>query len=541
MQDPTTPSKPPSSRQPSSLACVSCRRRHLKCDALLPACTRCQSTNSECRYVRSRRGLRTKQSNQSPPRFDEQMLTADDFATWLNATTLSTDLEADPALLHGLETPPVWDIPCLQDDTTTTTWHEPEPVARIAPEIAYDPMVQLYYQNFHRSHPFLIPRKVLHSPLQHRIPPYITGIMRYIGAHYYPDVRFKEEFRPAAYTVLSDVTPRDGFKVQGLLLLAIIEHAHGQEENAHMKIQMAIDLALELGMNRSSFALINSEGNSVLAESWRRTFWELYVVDGLLAAMRDQSSYRLFPQKADVRLPCAEELYNSASEITPNTRTLNDLKQSWSLDQCSSSFTYRIEAARNLGLVMEVNRSLDVDLEARVETVDATLVSSLMQIPSSQDGTSLDISNIDEMLFQAEMITYLALIYLHHPRSSMRFASFHARTWCTRLRVCNNNPPPTELDLHSQKFLRAADMLSNLVTLPSTIKSRTPFFTCALAMCVIVHTAACLIMSTPDKVESLKTRIQLSIGGLNMLGKSWPLAKMVRQQMVNMYQEVGLR
>lgn len=139
--------------------------------------------------------------------------------------------------------------------------------------------------------------------------------MRYIGAHYYPEARFKEEFRPAAYTVLSDVTPRDGFKVQGLLLLAVIEHAHGQEENAYLKIQMAIDLALELGMNRTSFALVNSEGSSVLAESWRRTFWELYVVDGLLAAMRDQSSYRLFSHKADVRLPCAEELYNSASEV----------------------------------------------------------------------------------------------------------------------------------------------------------------------------------------------------------------------------------
>ena len=184
----------------------------------------------------------------------------------------------------------------------------------MTPEIAYDPMVQLYYQNFHRSHPFLIPRKVLHSSLRHRIPPYLTGIMRYIGAHYYPDVRFKEEFRRVAYTVLSDTT-RDGFKVQGLLLLAIIEHAHGQEENAHSKVQLAIDLSLELGMNRASFAPINSEGSSVLAESWRRTFWELYVVDGLLAAMRDQSSYRLYSYKADVRLPCAEELYNSASEV----------------------------------------------------------------------------------------------------------------------------------------------------------------------------------------------------------------------------------
>ncbi|KAB8238696.1 putative C6 transcription factor [Aspergillus alliaceus] len=537
MQDPTTPSKPPSSRPPSSLACVPCRRRHLKCDALMPTCTRCQSSNIECRYVRSRRGLRTKHENHHPQRFAEEMLTAEDFAEWLNATTLATDLEADPALLQGLDTPPVWDVPCLQE--STTTWPAPEPLPTTA-EIAYDPMVQLYYQNFHRSHPFLVPRKILHSSLRHQIPPYIPAIMRYIGAHYYPDARFKEEFRPAAHDVLLDSTPRDGFKVQGLLLLAILEHAHGQEETARLNMQTAIELALELGMNRSNFSRVNSQGSSVLAESWRRTYWELYVVDGLLAAMRDQSSFRLFSQKTDVQLPCAETLYNSAREITPTAGTLEDLNEKWSMAQDSSTFKYRIEAARNLGLVMEINRSLDINLEARVETVDAMLVSSLMQLPSSQNN-SLDSSNLDEMLFQAEMIDYLAIIYLHHPRSSMRFASFQARTWCTRLRICNTNPAPTDLDLHSHKFLRAADQLSNLVTLPSAIKSRTPFFTCALAMCVIVHTAACLINSTPDKVDSLKARIQLSIGGLNMLGKSWPLAKMVRQQMVNMYQEVGLR
>ncbi|KAL5361566.1 hypothetical protein BJX96DRAFT_176350 [Aspergillus floccosus] len=124
----------------------------------------------------------------------------------------------------------------------------------------------------------------------------------------------------------------------------------------------------------------------------------------------------------------------------------------------------------------------------------------------------------------------------------MRFASFHARTSCTRLRAAHDAPPAaTELDLHSQKFLRAADLLSNLATLPSPIKGRTPFFTCALAMCVVVHTAGCLVLPATEKQESLKARIQLGIGGLHVLGKVWPLARAVRQQMVDMYQEMGLR
>lgn len=49
-------------RPPSSLACVVCRRRHLKCDARMPICSRCQASQTECRYVQSRRGLRSRNS-----------------------------------------------------------------------------------------------------------------------------------------------------------------------------------------------------------------------------------------------------------------------------------------------------------------------------------------------------------------------------------------------------------------------------------------------------------------------------------------------
>lgn len=123
----------------------------------------------------------------------------------------------------------------------------------------------------------------------------------------------------------------------------------------------------------------------------------------------------------------------------------------------------------------------------------------------------------------------------------MRFASFNGRTSCARLRAARDTShhPSPDLDLHSQKFLRAADLLSNLATLPTPIQSRTPFFTCALAICVVVHTAASLVTPSAAKVESLKARIQLGVGGLNVLGKVWPLAKTVRGQMLDMYQEVG--
>jgi hypothetical protein len=137
------------------------------------------------------------------------------------------------------------------------------------------------------------------------------------------------------------------------------------------------------------------------------------------------------------------------------------------------------------------------------------------------------------------------MIHLHHPRSNMRLASFHAQTSCTRLRALESNSSksahPIELDLHSQKLLRAANMLSNLATLPGAVKHRTPFFSCALAMAVIVHVAGCLMVAGKDeKEDSVRARIQLGLGALNVLGKVWPLAAKVRRQLVGMYHEVGL-
>lgn len=122
----------------------------------------------------------------------------------------------------------------------------------------------------------------------------------------------------------------------------------------------------------------------------------------------------------------------------------------------------------------------------------------------------------------------------------MRLASFHAQTSCTRLRALESNSHTIELDLHSQKLLRAANMLSNLATLPGQVKHRTPFFSCALAMTVIVHVAGCLIVSGSEREEFVRSRIQLGLGALNVLGKVWPLAVVVRKQLVNMYHEVGL-
>ncbi|RAK99642.1 Zn(II)2Cys6 transcription factor [Aspergillus ibericus CBS 121593] len=532
-------------QKPSPLACVPCRRRHLKCDAQMPVCTRCYNTNNDCRYVRSRRGLR----NRSSPDTGDL-----DFTSWLNGA-----IDIDPDFLE---------LPDLDVSVDIHSESIPSPgyIAAVVDSepLAHDAMIQLYYHHFHRSHPILLPRRSLASPLCQQVPAYIPHIMRYIGSHYYHHPGFSDSFHAPAYTALS--APNDEFKVQGLLLLSIIEHSYGAEEKARKLLHEAIQLACRLGMNSTSFARAHSRGSPILEESWRRTYWELVVVEGIMSAIGGggiMSSPKWINH--DMQLPCDENAYNSEQTLQqpPSLSTLPDPDT-----HHISSFTHRILATQNLRAVLQITQSLDPDTEFQTETLDARLATSLMRLPSSLPDH--DTSTVDEMIFQTLMITYLSRIYLHHPHSTIRLSAYHATTIstsailppstsCTRFHTQPNphypqhqQPRPHNTSTHTQKLLRAADLLSNLATLPSSVISRTPFFTCGLAIAVVVHVAALVERGSPllrsaaesssggrererDKDDSLKARIELGVGALQVLGRVWPLARRVRGEMVEMY------
>lgn len=62
----------------------------------MPVCTRCQAANTECHYIRSKRGRRksTKNDSAQPLDADISLLTADDFVGWLD-TALPAELDLD--------------------------------------------------------------------------------------------------------------------------------------------------------------------------------------------------------------------------------------------------------------------------------------------------------------------------------------------------------------------------------------------------------------------------------------------------------------
>lgn len=105
--------------------------------------------------------------------------------------------------------------------------------------------------------------------------------------------------------------PKDGFSVQAMMLFAVGLHANNEPDKAGQVLQLAINLALEIGLNRAEFAILNGSGDRVMVEGWKRTWWSLFVINGLFAGVNPSITFRLRDVASDVPLPCEESEYLS--------------------------------------------------------------------------------------------------------------------------------------------------------------------------------------------------------------------------------------
>jgi hypothetical protein len=102
---------------------------------------------------------------------------------------------------------------------------------------------------------------------------------------------------------------------------------------ARKTLDLAILIALELDMNKRDFARIHGEGDPVLEESWRRTWYILSITDQHFAIVVNCPIYQLANIASDVELPCDDEFYEAGvsqlhqyrcmTNNTANTSTCN--------------------------------------------------------------------------------------------------------------------------------------------------------------------------------------------------------------------------
>jgi hypothetical protein len=181
-----------------------------------------------------------------------------------------------------------------------------------------------FYVYFFSAHPFLLPHHRQVELLKQRRIPHLELAIQYIGSCFLPEAP-TELYKEALKRMLSQHNlPRDAFSIQALLLFAIGLHANNEPEMASQMLDMTINMALEIGLNRRDYGLFQGCNDRVLEECYRRTWWSLYASNGLFAGVNPRIPFRLRDVATDVPLPCEDMEYLSGVSCPSVSPSLGD-------------------------------------------------------------------------------------------------------------------------------------------------------------------------------------------------------------------------
>ena len=381
-----------------------------------------------------------------------------------------------------------------------------------------DRLPRLYYENFHAAHPILVPSNLYGD---RNYPKFLQLVVNFIGSHYIqssPSQQYKE--RVAAE--LTSNPDQSSSMVQAWLLYSIALYARGEFQEAQDAFTRSVDLALELGMNRWTFASSAQAESPIEAESMRRTWWELYVTEIFMAILLKTTSFRCSTVPPEVALPCEESAYTGGD--VPKPRSMLEFKRRIfaAEDDVFSSFSYRIEATMILCRVLVLNRLRDCHRD-HLQAVENALVSWINHLPPGKLEIVDSYGNVDEMMFQAHLTISYAAMLLHLPRSDLQpvLSQPDDRFW-----------PPASGQLsstftrfvHSIKATEASRRVSDSISVCPNVQKHTPFIIPALALCGMIQLAISTNHSE-DCFDHHCNRVTLILGCLKSTKRTWGLAE----------------
>jgi hypothetical protein len=272
-----------------------------------------------------------------------------------------------------------------------------------------DPLLDLYYKYFHPSHPFVLP-----SAMRAEIPEFLKAVMRFGGSHFVPHTS-REALKNVAIAQVVPNAPDNGFKIQAFALLAMISFSRNEQEEGGTYLKSAVSLALWLGLNQEQFAMRFGNSDRTTEESWRRTWWDLFIVEGLMSSftgrmessqLRDVTTNALLPGDCDSYNACSPSKHLRSFEEMQDRAFLED-------DFEWSSFAYKIEAMYLLRSVGVLGADSFAPTDSKVETLDQRLSNFRLSLPSDKRASLKANGEVDEVMFGALMTASIAEIALH--------------------------------------------------------------------------------------------------------------------------------
>lgn len=354
--------------------------------------------------------------------------------------------------------------------------------------------------------------------------------MQYTGSHY-AAVMGQETLRESIDSALSSSGEKTPHMVQALLLMSILLHARYEVRDAATYLAKAVDMAIEMGMHRPDYASAHGRGLSLVEESWRRTWWELYIVNGYFAALHQQKSFKCDMVPTHAFLPCTESAYATGA-CGMELRTLDEFESRMFLPETPpySSFCFRIETIRILSRVLALTGNAAAH-SAQVQVVDSAISAWRLRVKSNKIGVINGLGEPDLLLIQASVFIHCASVILHFPRSELPLSLTSLNDIeCVR----QARQPLSQLQPHAMKALFASEQIAALATLPISIENLSPLFICGLVFSCVVQLAACGAcgyeqVSRP--VQEYRDRIGLLTSALATLGSTWKGATHVMNQL----------
>ena len=184
-----------------------------------------------------------------------------------------------------------------------------------------------YYEFFHKSHPFILPQKNFEAKIASPKSSIrtLTSVMEYVGS-FYIQSGCKNEIEIQVNNELAELLrsgASDGFAVQALLLMALAQSMCNDHETSTKFLNCSLESAKAIGMQTREFARQFGEFDTFLEESWRRTWWMLYLTEANFAVIQRGFNPTLSAFEQVVELPCEEECYCSGVIFTRSLGALS--------------------------------------------------------------------------------------------------------------------------------------------------------------------------------------------------------------------------
>ncbi|USP80708.1 uncharacterized protein yc1106_07982 [Curvularia clavata] len=390
-------------------------------------------------------------------------------------------------------------------------------------------LIDLYYLNFHAAHPILLPR---HLYWEQAYPNCLKAAVHYIGACF-SSTASRADLRQRTTQEFSEVHQPTPEVVQAQILYSVALFAQDAAEEGQCMLDSAIQNALALGMHKREFASMYAGGSTIVEESMRRTWYELYVVDGCIAALQRKSTFETNTVNADVLLPCENFIYEGGLCFIPPTLAEFHGNVFADEEKVFSSFCYRIEAVRLLGRVLTIAGTHGVHRD-RVQAVDNSLAAFIHHLPRNKSETQISntFGELDELMFQTHTIIQWGILLLHYPRGDLISPNSLTHNVpgadCTKL-LC----PCNRQHVHSVKAVEASRSISMLAALQAPAQKHSPLFVYPLALATVVQLSigAVHAKNTGACMEQHSDRVKLLLGICKTLGRHWSVAESVLRTM----------